>query len=371
MNDATRRLTAIDLFAGAGGFSLAAKNAGMRVLAAVENEKWARQTYKRNFVKHRQKDRRPSLYGDITTLDPHQMMVDLKIKSGDLDILIGGPPCQGFSTHRIKDAGVADPRNALLLRYFLFVEVLHPKAFVVENVPGLLWPRHREYLESFKSLVRSAGYHLSGPTVLNARDYGVPQNRKRVFMVGLRGDLRQFFSWPASTHYNPESDEVTMNGMPSWEKAQTVFDLPLRYDEDPNAINMKHSPTIVERFRATPLNGGSRSDSGTVLPCHRGHDGHKDVYGRIDPKKPGPTMTAACTNPSRGRFVHPTEHHGIAVRHAARFQTFPEDFVFDGGLMAGARQVGNAVPVLLGEAILVALVSAVARIDTPLGGEQV
>ena len=105
---------------------------------------------------------------------------------------------------------------------------------------------------------------------------------------------------------------------------------------------------VPERFHQL----GSRRDSGRVLPCHESHDGHKDVYGRIDPDLPAPTMTTACINPSKGRFVHPTEDHGITARQAARIQTFPDSVVFSGGLMAAGKQIGNAIPMKLGVLLL-------------------
>jgi DNA (cytosine-5)-methyltransferase 1 len=179
-------------------------------------------------------------------------------------------------------------------------------------------------------------------------------------MVGIRKDLKISFKWPMPTHFPPNSAEALEKGSPAWVNASTIFEKPLE-DHDPNAIHMNHSLNMIERLKATPLNGGSRKDSGYVLSCHKDHDGHKDVYGRIDPNKPGPTMTTACVNPSKGRFVHPTEHHGITVRHAARFQTFPDDFIFEGGLMAAAKQVGNAVPVQLGESVLSRLTGALAE----------
>jgi DNA (cytosine-5)-methyltransferase 1 len=114
---------------------------------------------------------------------------------------------------------------------------------------------------------------------------------------------------------------------------------------------MSNSAELIETFRSTPPNGGSRHQSNRVLACHAEHDGHRDVYGRIDPSKPSPTMTTACINPSKGRFVHPTEHHGITARQAARLQTFPDDFVFEGGLMAAGMQIGNAVPVQLARSL--------------------
>ena len=118
---------------------------------------------------------------------------------------------------------------------------------------------------------------------------------------------------------------------------------------------MLHSQELIEAFRRTPANGGSRKDSGRLLECHKNHDGHSDVYGRIDPQQPAPTMTTACINPSKGRFVHPVEHHGITVRQAARIQTFPDEFVISGGLMAAGKQVGNAVPAELGRHLIMHL----------------
>lgn len=352
------QVTAIDLFAGAGGLTLAAQELGIRILAAVEYFKHACDTYERNFIAGAN-GTAPRLYRkDIRKLSPKTLLSDLKLNTGELDILMGGPPCQGFSTHRINDAGVNDPRNDLLLRYFAFVKTLKPKVFVVENVPGLLWPRHAAYLMKFMSHAKRAGYKVLKPEVLNSRDYGVPQNRKRVFLVGFRADIDHDIPWPPpATHGDPDSDEVKQGKLKPWVPAAKVFELPLRED-DPNAIHMQHSKELIAVFARTPKNGGSRRESGRVLKCHKDHDGHKDVYGRIDPTKPGPTMTTACINPSKGRFVHPTENHGITVRHAARFQGFPEDFDFDGGLMAVGIQVGNAVPTGLGQQVISSAVAS-------------
>ena len=353
-------LTGVDLFAGAGGFSLAAMGAGIKIKAAVEMNPHACSTYKRNLIKRKRTP--PILFpNDINEVNFKKLMKSTGLKKEECDVLLGGPPCQGFSTHRINDKGVDDPRNALLLRYFEFVRGLEPKFFVVENVPGLLWKRHTKYLQKFLKEAKKAKYTVYGPTALNARDYGVPQNRKRIFIVGVRSDLKLNLHWPPTpTHYSPTSKEVMDQGQPAWVIARTVFDHPLATD-DINAVHMNHTDEIIDVFKRTPLNGGSRSDSGRTLPCHKKHDGHKDVYGRIDPDKPGPTMTTACINPSKGRFVHPTEHHGITARHAARFQTFPENYVFEGGIMASGAQIGNAVPIELGKAVLSTISVALRR----------
>jgi DNA (cytosine-5)-methyltransferase 1 len=365
--------TVVDLFAGAGGFSLAAHNCGFDVVGAIEFDELASETYRRHIV-DKLKNTTKLVSRDILQVDAGEFKSDLGLAKGELDLLVGGPPCQGFSTHRIKNQGVADPRNQLLLRYFDFVKELSPKCFLVENVPGLLWPRHQLYLQKFKKLAKDAGYQIYGPTRINAKDYGVPQNRERVFILGTREDCDiSQLTWPPNKTHGD-----TQSGLIPWKTASTVFATPpshvlaklekiigrevsqtLTFGQslssskvDESAINMSHTQSLIERFSKTPINGG-REDLAFRLPCHKdGYGGHKDVYGRIRLAQPGPTMTTGCFNPSKGRFLHPWLDHGMSVRHAARFQTFPDDFVFSGGITNQGKQVGNAVPVVLAQAII-------------------
>lgn len=376
----TQKLTAIDLFSGAGGFSLAAHNVGIDVLAAIEFDQSAAETYRKNLVERLGAPTKVFAQ-DITKFDIDLLIRDQGIQKGQLDILLGGPPCQGFSSHRFKDSGKDDPRNALLIRYFDFVEFLKPKAFLVENVPGLLWPRHEKYLNNFLTLAKDHGYQVitGTPLVLNARDYGVPQNRRRAFIFALRNDVvRDGIEWPPKpTHYK--------SGERQWSTASSVFEKPepsildefkrrledkFGYTEeesatkiaslqwgknldlkDPCNLNMEHSVELTQVFENTPLLGG-RDESGRELKCHKDYKGHKDVYGRIFPHQPSNTITTGCNNPSKGRFVHPWLPHGITLRHAARLQTFPDDYMFTGGSMAMSKQIGNAVPIKLGEALI-------------------
>ena len=320
----------------------------MKIVAAVEVDRHACNTYRRNLVK----DGVPKLYEfDINELDPNTLIDDCFSDIATCDIVLGGPPCQGFSVHRINDAGKGDPRNELIHRYFEFVSMLQPRAFLLENVPGMLWPRHAGVLKKFYSEAKRAGYNVLPPAVLDARDYGIPQRRKRVFILGLRVDVLEPSDWiPPKTHRSL-ADLRRYQGLKPWVPCAAVFKRKNR-KSDPSNIHMQHSTELVALFKRTPANGGSRQDSGRVLPCHQDHDGHKDVYGRIDPSKPAPTMTTACINPSKGRFLHPTKHHGITLRQAARLQGFPESFVFKGGLISGGVQVGNAVPVRLAQLLL-------------------
>lgn len=380
---------AIDLFAGAGGFTLSAIDAGVEVLAAIEFNKAAANTYRKNFIKYDQFKidlRMGEEAGDINNVEPSELRKSLGLNVCELDLILGGPPCQGFSSHRINNAGVNDPRNALLLRYFEFVNEFKPKAFLVENVAGLLWHRHKDFLDKFIFLAESAGYVIKFCNIVNAKDYGVPQNRKRVFIYGLREELDSegIVFPPRPTHFSPSSKKT-----PYWETASSVFDkVPMElYDQywkdyfelkskysredtykllaslkfgkpfkkdDPCNIYMKPSDKMIERFIDTPLNG-SREDAGDKhrLKCHsNGYKGHKDVYGRMYIHLPSNTITTGCNNPSKGRFVHPWNNHGMTLRHAARLQTFPDWFDFIGSSTEQARQIGNAVPPLLGKALI-------------------
>jgi DNA (cytosine-5)-methyltransferase 1 len=375
-----RRLTAIDLFSGAGGFSLAAKNAKVDVLAAIELDEIAAETYYNNLVAGLGAPTEVFAQ-DITKVDIDSIMRFQGISKGDVDILLGGPPCQGFSSHRINNSGIDDPRNALLLRYFDFVERFKPKAFLVENVPGLLWKKHETYLKKFLSLAKKHGYKIvsGGPLIMNARDYGVPQNRRRAIIFAIRKDISlRKVQWPPQPTHGKKGEEDYLT-------ASTVFERPddhvlvelidrltkkFGYQEteaenltnnltwglplpiaDPCDFHMVHTPEIVKVFEQTPVLG-SREDSGRELDCHKNYKGHRDVYGRIFPHLPSNTITTGCNNPSKGRFVHPWLPHGISLRHAARLQTFPDDYVFSGGSMSMARQIGNAVPVALGQALI-------------------
>lgn len=360
---ARRDVTVIDLFAGCGGFSLGALRAGADVVGAIEIDKNAATTYAKN-IKRRGNVRVPLIVDDILSVEPSAALSRWGVQTCDL--LIGGPPCQGFSSHRLLDRGVGDPRNKLLGRYFDYVRHIRPRVFLVENVPGLLWERHAKYLQAFLRQAKTAGFSVRGPVVLNACNFGVPQNRKRVFILGIDEDRKLDLTWPPNpTHVDPAKRGSDAE-RDTWRSASAVFHAAPK--NDPNNIHMNHGPEVVKAFVRTPKNGGSRHDSARVLPCHKEHNGHNDVYGRIDPSRPGPTMTTACINPSKGRFVHPTQHHGITVRQAARFQTFPDTFVFHGGLMAAGEQIGNAVPVDLARTLIEPIVKA---LSTPASGKRV
>jgi DNA (cytosine-5)-methyltransferase 1 len=344
-----RVLNCVDLFAGAGGFSLAARKVGFCVRLAIENDKHAIATYRANLCTD--ESRTHLREGDISKMSPAAIFANTFEAGEQCDLLLGGPPCQGFSTHRINDTGVEDKRNELIHVYFEFVRTFSPSIFLMENVPGMLWPRHATYLDKFYREAAVADYFVFKPVVLDARDFGIPQRRKRVFLLGLRQAIpREVLTWPPQPTHGNETARRKRPELKPWTECSSAF--AAAPPGDPNDIHMHHNEDLIRAFRRTPSNGGSRASSGRTLDCHKDHDGHSDVYGRIDPTLPGPTMTTACINPSKGRFVHPVLHHGITVRQAARIQTFPDHFVFKGGLMACGEQVGNAIPVQPGAVLI-------------------
>lgn len=337
---------------------MAAKSAGLRIRLAIENDKHAADTYRKNLCCERSAP--IVINDDITVHDANITYREIFSDSDQCDIMLGGPPCQGFSTHRIKGAGVDDARNDLIHIYFDFVRAFAPSMFLMENVPGMLWDRHASSLDRFYIEGARAGYLVQNPVIVDARDYGVPQRRKRVFILGIRQDIEASdLEWPPKPTHGNDLARQKNPALEKWVDCGAAF-VPAK-PGDVNDVHMNHTQEVIDAFQKTPPNGGSRHQSGRILECHKNHDGHKDVYGRIDPQLPAPTMTTACINPSKGRFVHPTKHHGITVRQAARIQTFPDSYEFIGGLMAAGKQVGNAVPVELGRQLIAHLKPTLAR----------
>ncbi|MEE9910014.1 DNA cytosine methyltransferase [Brucella intermedia] len=348
MNYGTK-LKVADLFAGAGGFSLGAIDAGCDVVFAVELNPNAALTYKNNIGKPSRAENVVVYNNDITKLDP-AVLARKHFAEIECDLLLGGRRAKASRAIASRMLELRIPATPLSMSTSDLVRALRPRAFLMENVPGMLWPRHKNYVDEFYAQAHASGYMIYDPIKIDARDYGAPQARQRVFILGFRQDIIvEGFVWPPlPTHCEP-CDPMPV-GLEAWRSCLSAF-LPAP-EGDPNDVHMQHGQALIDVFASTPHNGGSRHESNRVLNCHKDHDGHKDVYGRINTAKPAPTMTTACINPSKGRFVHPTLNHGITARQAARIQTFPDDFQFAGGLMAAGQQIGNAVPVVLAKLLV-------------------
>lgn len=324
-------LTAIDLFCGAGGLTLGLKQAGFKVLVGVELAPTAAETYRKN---HQEVI---CLESDIRTICPEQLMASLGLKSGELSLLAGCPPCQGFSTLRTrkKTPSVSDNRNELLFEYLRFVEVFRPRALMMENVPAL---KVDGRMAAFLSKLEEFGYIVNEDSVRieNAANYGVPQRRNRMIMQVTKRELLPSVS---------PSEKTTVRM--ALEKAELK---PVGMSGDELHDNQsKHGVRVMDIIRAIPKNGGGRDSlpSSLVLNCHKNSPaGFKDVYGRMKWDDVAPTMTGGCGNPSKGRYLHPEEDRAISLREAAILQTFPKNYWFSskGGRTAIALMIGNALP---------------------------
>lgn len=322
---------AVDLFSGCGGLSLGLENAGFRIQAAVEIDPIAAAVYRKNHP------RVSVIEKDIRTVEAKDLRKAAGIGNRKLDLLAGCPPCQGFSRIKTKNKRISrDPRNSLVLHYLRIAKELRPRMILLENVPGLA-KDHR-----FKRLLReleSIGYKTAWD-ILNAADFGVPQRRKRLIMMASLIDEIQV----------PEGTGIEKT------VRQTIKRLkPPRLTKDfMQKMYLKSTPRIKELIAKIPQNGGSRVALGkkAQLKCHKKTEGFKDVYGRMKWDNVAPTLTGGCYNPSRGRFLHPTQNRPITLREAALLQTFPRDYNFKpaSGLIRIAGLIGDALPPLFGEA---------------------
>ena len=325
-------LTAIDLFSGAGGLSLGLEDAGIQVVCGVDNWSVATETYSANF-------RHPVLAADVSDLAPRHLLDFCGVGEAQVDLVVGGPPCQGFSIQRTGSDH--DGRNNLVLKFARIVLGIRPRMFLMENVPGFLGRRGRPLATAFELKLSAAGYQVK-TALLNAVDYGVPQSRRRVFICGWRTGVPEF-DFPAPTH-------GTADHLAVWD---AIGDLPSPPEDcsplpgDPLHRRTRLSPLNLRRLAHIPPGGGMQDLPVHLrVPCHRsgaGRIGHRFVYGRLAADQPSATITARFDSFTRGRFGHPYENRNITLREGARLQGFPDTFKFIGNQEPIAALIGNAV----------------------------
>lgn len=322
--------TAIDLFCGAGGLTVGLQKANFKVLAGVEINESAIETYSMNHKGHK-------LYAkDIRKLSPKKILGDLGLAKGELDLLAGCPPCQGFSTHRTRNkvASVEDYRNDLVFEFVRFVKVMLPKTIMMENVPGLA--KDERMLKVTDELDR-LGYIFDEHTIVvrNAADYGVPQRRKRMIMLASRfGKID-----PPRKSLIKRTVRDAISDLKKVGHSNDVL----------HDLVVKRSEKVKKIISLVPKDGGSRLDIPKKywLPCHlKRPKCYQDVYGRMAWDDVAPTITGGCNQPSKGRYLHPTENRGITLREAAMLQTFPKSYKFSmsKGKDSVALMIGNALP---------------------------
>lgn len=271
-------------------------------------------------------------------------------------MLAACPPCQGFSTQRRGAGKHSDKRNRLVFEFVRLVREVRPAYFLLENVPGLAEGAGQPLFGLAKKALRRLGYGWS-EGVLDAADFGVPQHRKRLIVVGGRRHLPRA-RLPAPTHISPDTLHAG-RGLVAWKTVRDVLQglTPLGAGQadtdDPLHSAPAHNATTLRRIQAIPADGGSRRSlpSDLILACHKGHSGHYDVYGRMPWDRPAPTLTGGCNKPSKGRFLHPEQQRAITLREAALLQSFPPKSHFVGSRDSIAAQIGNAVPPDLSRAV--------------------
>lgn len=319
------KYTAIDIFAGCGGLTKGLYNAGFHTKVAVEIDDDAVRTFKMNHksTKVIHKDIRK-----ISIAEVKRMLAGKK-----LHLLAGCPPCQGFSSVRRlnRKKNVKDDRNNLVNEYLRFVKGLRPRTIMMENVPGLI--NYTLFKHMVKEL-RSLNYKINFK-VVNAKDYGVPQRRRRLVLVGsLFGDIKV-----------AEGSGMKVTVKDSIGGLEPVT----RTKDSLHKIIAHHKPRIKEMIRQIPKDGGSRKDISNkyILECHKDDNiGFNDIYGRLRWDDYSTTITGGCLNPSKGRFLHPTKNRVITPREAALLQSFPRSYKFPSDISKAslALLIGNALP---------------------------
>jgi DNA (cytosine-5)-methyltransferase 1 len=318
----------IDLFSGCGGMTRGFEDTHrFRSVFAVELDTDAAETYRRNFGDH-------VFVGKIEHVETFP----------SADVVIGGPPCQGFSPLNMQGVGLE--RRGLWRQYLRALEESTPSAFIMENVPQLL--RSAEY-RAFKIAAEELGFCIEG-RILNAADYGVPQRRKRAIVIGSILGPPQ---WPKQTHFPPT--KVPFGGRPWRTFREATAGLPLKPTGKAWHNSRNPKPMSVERYMTIPNEGEGRFDLASRRPditpaCWlRKKSGSTDVFGRLWWDQPAFTIRTEFFKPEKGRYLHPSQHRPITVREAARCMTLPDDFALpeEQSMTSIAKQIGNAVPSLL------------------------
>ena len=344
----------IDLFAGCGGLSLGFMKSGYSVEKAVEYDEKIANTYKMN---HPEVD---VIVDDIRNIDHSGVF-----HPGDADVIIGGPPCQGFSMAgaRIRSGFIDDPRNYLFKHYFNVVKTVRPKVFVMENVKGIMTMQDGKIFEEIhkifqdEELLDGQPYHLYHKLV-RAVEFGIPQKRERMIIIGtiydnvdveklweqtrdqIAKEIPSYFDSVTVQDAIGNLPETTVDGVISNPQPQSEYQrfLASKSGTITNHTRTKHSDVAIDRM--SRVSGGENF----MALEEQINSVHSGAYGRLCWNEQAPTVTTRFDTPAGGRFIHPTENRTLSPREAARIQSFPDDFVFYGNKTTVCKTIGNAVP---------------------------
>lgn len=340
MSRTKNKLKAVDFFCSIGGVSLGFKQAGIEVLGGIDIDKSCQETYEKNIGAK-------FLTADVSNLDKRAIGKFFKIRRNQRNLIfVGCSPCQYYSN--IKTNKTKSRKTRLLLEDFQeFVDFYRPGYVFIENVPGL--DKNPESpLGKFKTFLKENEY-IFDDDVLNAKYFGVPQNRRRYVLIATRAKNR--VKLPAG---NKEIVKTVKDAI-----GNPIIFPPIQHGSIDNSFFLHTSARLsainLKRIRSTPQNGGSRldwKDKSLQPACYKNHKGHTDVYGRMHWNKPSPAITTRFVSFSNGRYGHPEQDRAISLREGATLQSFPENFIFYSNSQGTvAKMIGNAVPPKLAEAI--------------------
>jgi len=371
MKNKKKQLIGIDLFAGAGGFSLGFEDAGFSIVYALEKDIYAAETYK-----HNRNGRIIVDTTDIVDIRPVEILRKLGLGKGDLDIVLGGPPCQGFSIANMRTRNKENPSNQLIFRFWDMVRQLMPRWFVMENVAGLETFDYGKTKEELVQLFKRSGYQVEA-MVLNASYFGVPQTRKRIFFVGNRvgkplGFLQDLAQLRSSSF---TSVREAMDDLPPLPCGNLIDPIPYVKDdadateyqrlmrlrtgiEVHNNLVSRNNALVLERYRYIKQGENLRAlaiRKPELLYNYKDlSKSHEWIYLRLCWDKP----SVVISNYRKNMLIHPEQDRGLSVREAARLQSFPDRYIFCGPLGYQQQQVANAVPPLLGKSLATAILNA-------------
>ncbi|WP_340160265.1 DNA cytosine methyltransferase [uncultured Hoeflea sp.] len=365
------RPTAIDIFCGAGGLSEGFRQAGFAVLVGNDIDKAAAQTFK---ATHKEA---VFLEGPIGNWSAADFLKAATLKRGELDVLIGGPPCQGFSVYN-HQRGMHDERSSLYLEYLRIVEGLLPKWVVLENVTGITSAGDGAAVNAIVQGFEELGYRVEAK-ILKAEEYGIPQERRRIVFLGTRTESP--IQWPEKTHGPGLKPFVTVDDaigdLPPLENGASfkgnayirppVSDYQKELRNGATKVLNHFVPKLgdinLRRLEHIPPGGSWRDIPIDLLPAgmkRAKRSDHTKRYGRLRWEGLSSTILTKC-DIHWGAYIHPSQQRSISVREAARFQSFPDWFEFSGSQTEQYVQIGNAVPPLLGRAIAKAIKRASTR----------
>lgn len=355
-----RRVIAVDLFAGAGGMSLGARWAGIDVQLAVEIDPHATRTYKTNHPGTR-----------VLTKDIRSVKQIRIGKSFDIRILFGGPPCQGFSTSNQRTRNSENEQNWLYREFLRLVKQWKPQWVVFENVNGIKETESGLFLEMVQTELRSYGYTIAS-WVLNAADFGIPQRRCRIFVVGssegyeipkprrLLCPSRYITLKKAISDLPYLSNGAAEDCLPYRTSARSAYAQLMRghLSDCTNHLVSRNAPHIIQRYTHVPQGGNWEDIPPSLMENYRDRTRcHTGIYRRLSLEEP----SVVIGNFRKNMLIHPEQDRGLSVREAARLQSFPDWYVFQGSIGFQQQQVGNSVPPLLAQAVFEAILRADSR----------